>query len=65
MSILLLFTCDTFCDKQEDHFYVVIFAFGKKRHYQKIFFSNTIDLPVFCVFLHRVFFFRIYVEKKL
>jgi hypothetical protein len=54
-----------FVTKRKIIFMLLFLLLGKTRHYQKIFFSNTIDLPTFCVFLHRVVFFRIYVEKKL
>jgi len=39
MSILLLFTCDTFCDK-EDHFYVIVFALGEDKTLLKDFFQQ-------------------------
>ncbi len=40
MSILLLFTCDTFCDKEEDHFYVIVFALGEDKTLLKDFFQQ-------------------------
>jgi len=40
MSILILFTCDTFCDKEEDHFYVIVFALGEDKTLLKDFFQQ-------------------------
>jgi hypothetical protein len=39
MSTILLFTCDIFCDKEEDHFYVIGFALGENKTLPKDFFS--------------------------
>jgi hypothetical protein len=39
MSILLFFTCDSFCDKEEDNFYVIFFALGELKTLPKDFFQ--------------------------
>jgi hypothetical protein len=40
MSILLLFTCDSFCDKEEDHFDVIVLALGQNKALPKDFFQQ-------------------------
>jgi hypothetical protein len=40
MSILLLFTYDSFCDKEEHHFYVIVFALGENKALPKDFFEQ-------------------------
>jgi len=51
MSILLYFTCDSFCDKDEDHYYVIIFAHGENKTLLEDFFQQYYWFThILCIF---------------